>query len=95
MPFNWNAQFDIKKLKVGIIQDSFDSITNASAKANADKMLQTFRSLGVTQFIPIDGAGVPGEHRRLQRRAHRVLRRARARRPHEGHARRHAGATAA
>ncbi len=54
VPFNYNAQLDIKKLKVGIIQDSFDTITNASAKANADKMLQTFRSLGVTQFVPID-----------------------------------------
>src|SRR5687768_4959345 len=53
VPFNWDARFDIKKLKVGIIKDSFDSITNKSAKANADKMLQTFRSLGVAQFIPI------------------------------------------
>jgi Asp-tRNA(Asn)/Glu-tRNA(Gln) amidotransferase A subunit family amidase len=54
VPFNYNAQFDIKKLKVGIIQDSFDSITNVSAKANADKMLQTFRSIGVTQLVPIE-----------------------------------------
>ena len=54
VPFNWDARFDIKKLRVGIIQDSFDTITNASAKANADRMLQTFRSLGVTQFIPIE-----------------------------------------
>ena len=54
VPFNWDARFDIRKLKVGIIQDSFDSITNASAKANADKMLQTFRSLGVSQFIPVN-----------------------------------------
>jgi Asp-tRNA(Asn)/Glu-tRNA(Gln) amidotransferase A subunit family amidase len=54
VPFNWNAAFDIKRLKVGIIQDSFDSITNASAKANAEKMLQTFRSLGITQFIPVE-----------------------------------------
>jgi Asp-tRNA(Asn)/Glu-tRNA(Gln) amidotransferase A subunit family amidase len=53
VPFNWDARFDIRKLKVGIIQDSFDTITNAAAKLNADKMLQTFRSLGVTQFIPI------------------------------------------
>src|SRR5687768_12133503 len=53
VPFNWDARFDIRKLKVGIIKDSFDSITNKSAKANADKMLQTFRSLGVTQFTPI------------------------------------------
>jgi Asp-tRNA(Asn)/Glu-tRNA(Gln) amidotransferase A subunit family amidase len=54
VPFNWDARFDIRKLRVGIIQDSFDTITNASAKANADKMLQTFRSLGISQFIPID-----------------------------------------
>src|SRR5688572_33230884 len=54
VPFNWDARFDIRKLKVGIIQESFDSISNASAKANAEKTLQTFRSLGVTQFIPID-----------------------------------------
>ncbi|HEX7280589.1 MAG TPA: amidase, partial [Vicinamibacterales bacterium] len=54
VPFNWDARFDIRKLRVGIIQDSFDTITNASAKTNADKMLQTLRSLGITQFIPID-----------------------------------------
>ncbi len=53
VPFNWNAQFDIKKLKVGIIQHSFDDISNASAKANAQKTLDTLRSLGVTQFIPV------------------------------------------
>ena len=54
VPFNWNANFNIKTLKVGIIQDSFDTITNASAKANAEQMLATFKSLGVTQFIPIE-----------------------------------------
>jgi Asp-tRNA(Asn)/Glu-tRNA(Gln) amidotransferase A subunit family amidase len=53
VPFNWNAQFNIKALKVGIIQESFDEISNATAKANAEKMLATFKSLGVTQFIPI------------------------------------------
>ena len=53
VPFNWNAQFDVKKLRVGIIQDSFDDISNASAKANAQKTLETLRGLGVTQFIPV------------------------------------------
>ncbi len=53
VPFNWNAQFNIKTLKVGIIQESFDEITNATAKANADKMLAVFTSLGVTNFIPV------------------------------------------
>ena len=32
IPFNWNAQFDIKKLRVGIIQESFDEITNADGE---------------------------------------------------------------
>jgi Asp-tRNA(Asn)/Glu-tRNA(Gln) amidotransferase A subunit family amidase len=54
VPFNWNAQIDVRKLKVGIIQDSFDSITNASAKANAEKTLETLRGLGITQFIPVN-----------------------------------------
>ncbi|MEO7156576.1 MAG: amidase [Vicinamibacterales bacterium] len=53
VPFNWNAQFNIKTLKVGIIQESFDEITNATAKANADRMLAVFKSLGVTNFIPV------------------------------------------
>jgi Asp-tRNA(Asn)/Glu-tRNA(Gln) amidotransferase A subunit family amidase len=54
VPFNWDARFDIKKLKVGIIRDSFDTITNATAKANADKMLAALRSIGVTNFIPVE-----------------------------------------
>src|SRR5215203_1173086 len=49
VPFNWNAQFNIKALKVGIIQESFDEITNPAARANADTMLATFKSLGITQ----------------------------------------------
>jgi Asp-tRNA(Asn)/Glu-tRNA(Gln) amidotransferase A subunit family amidase len=53
MPFNWNAQLDIKKLRVGIIQESFDEITNASAKQNAENTLKTLKSLGVAQLIPV------------------------------------------
>ncbi len=53
LPFNWNADLDVTKLKVGIIQSSFDELTNASAKANAEAMLETFRKLGVRTFTPI------------------------------------------
>ena len=35
VPFNWNAQLDIKTLKVGNIKESFDELTNAAAKKNA------------------------------------------------------------
>jgi Asp-tRNA(Asn)/Glu-tRNA(Gln) amidotransferase A subunit family amidase len=53
IPFNWNGQFDVKKLRVGIIKESFDDITNAAVKHNADKTLDTLRSIGVTRFVPI------------------------------------------
>jgi Asp-tRNA(Asn)/Glu-tRNA(Gln) amidotransferase A subunit family amidase len=52
-PFNWDASLDIKKLRVGYIRESFDDITNPVAKANAQKVLDTLKSLGVTNFIPM------------------------------------------
>ena len=54
VPFNWTGGLDIAKLRVGIIQSSFDELTAPAAKANADQMLETFRRLGVKQFIPVD-----------------------------------------
>jgi Asp-tRNA(Asn)/Glu-tRNA(Gln) amidotransferase A subunit family amidase len=56
LPFNWNADVDIRKLRVGIIQESFDEITNPDAKANAQKLLDTLKGIGVAAFIPV---GVP------------------------------------
>src|SRR5262245_61735221 len=53
IPFNWNAQLDIKKLKVGYIKESFDELTNSVAKANAERMLETFKSIGITNLIPV------------------------------------------
>jgi Asp-tRNA(Asn)/Glu-tRNA(Gln) amidotransferase A subunit family amidase len=53
IPFNWNAQLDVKKLRVGYIKESFDELTNASAKANAEKALDTLRSIGVSRFVPV------------------------------------------
>ena len=53
VPFNWNAQFDIKKLRVGYIKESFDEITNPVVKANAMAVLDTLRSLGVREFVPM------------------------------------------
>jgi Asp-tRNA(Asn)/Glu-tRNA(Gln) amidotransferase A subunit family amidase len=53
VPFNWDAQFDIRRLKVGIIEHSFDEITDASARANAQQMLDTFKAIGIAQFIPV------------------------------------------
>jgi Asp-tRNA(Asn)/Glu-tRNA(Gln) amidotransferase A subunit family amidase len=53
IPFNWNAQLDIRKLRVGYIKESFDDLPAGAVKDNADKLLETLRSLGVTKFIPM------------------------------------------
>ena len=54
IPFNWNAQLDIRKLRVGCIKDSFDTLTNATAKANADQALATLKSLGIKDLIEVN-----------------------------------------
>jgi Asp-tRNA(Asn)/Glu-tRNA(Gln) amidotransferase A subunit family amidase len=59
LPFSWNAELDVRRLRVGIIQDSFDEITNPSAKANAEKTLETLRALGVRQFLPVAVPDMP------------------------------------
>ena len=51
IPWNWDARLDLKKLRVGYIKESFDELSNPVAKANAEKMLETLRSLGVSKFI--------------------------------------------
>jgi Asp-tRNA(Asn)/Glu-tRNA(Gln) amidotransferase A subunit family amidase len=53
IPFNWNAQLDIRKLRIGYIQESFQDIQNPGAKAAAQKVLDTLKSLGVSKFIPL------------------------------------------
>src|SRR6185436_19273035 len=53
VPFNWDAKLDIKKLRVGYIKESFDTLSNATAKQNAEKLLDTLRTLGVSTFIPM------------------------------------------
>jgi Asp-tRNA(Asn)/Glu-tRNA(Gln) amidotransferase A subunit family amidase len=51
IPFNWDARLDIRRLRVGYIKESFDDLSNADAKANAAKLLDTLRAAGVTKFI--------------------------------------------
>lgn len=53
VPFNWNAQLDVKKLRVGYIKESFDEITNPAVKSNAQAVLDTLRSIGVREFVPM------------------------------------------
>jgi Asp-tRNA(Asn)/Glu-tRNA(Gln) amidotransferase A subunit family amidase len=53
IPFNWNADLDIRKLRVGYIKESFDDLTVPARKTNALRTLDMLRSLGVQQFIPV------------------------------------------
>ncbi len=58
-PFNWDATLDIQGLRVGYIKESFDGVTDAVAKRNADATLETLRSVGVSEFIPMTIPDVP------------------------------------
>ncbi len=53
LPFNWNGRLDVRTLKVGILQASFDELTESAAKANAAATLEALRALGVREFLPV------------------------------------------
>ena len=61
LPFNWDAEFDIRTLSVGIIQESFDEITDPAAKANAQKTLETLKAIGVKRVHAGAGARVQSD----------------------------------
>jgi Asp-tRNA(Asn)/Glu-tRNA(Gln) amidotransferase A subunit family amidase len=50
MPFNYNSQTDIKKLKIAYAKNYFDKLDTA---ANDWKVLETYKKLGVN-LIPVD-----------------------------------------
>jgi Asp-tRNA(Asn)/Glu-tRNA(Gln) amidotransferase A subunit family amidase len=54
LPFNWNAHLDVRKLRVGYIKESFDSLTNAAARQNAEKTMDTLRDIGISSFLPVE-----------------------------------------
>ncbi len=60
IPFNWNAQLDVRKLRVGYIKESFDELTNAQVRQNAERTLDVLRSIGVSRFIPVPVPDMPG-----------------------------------
>jgi Asp-tRNA(Asn)/Glu-tRNA(Gln) amidotransferase A subunit family amidase len=53
IPFNWNAQLDVKKLRVGCIKESFDDLTAEPVKRNAAQVLETLKTIGVSKLVPI------------------------------------------
>ena len=70
IPFNWNAQLDIKKLRVGYIKESFDELTNAGGEAEraARRSTRCDRSAS-RSFIPMT---VPESHDQRHRTRRRV-----------------------
>lgn len=52
IPFNWNARFDIRGLRVGYLKDAFDETRDPVAKQNEEKALAQVQALGV-KLIPV------------------------------------------
>jgi Asp-tRNA(Asn)/Glu-tRNA(Gln) amidotransferase A subunit family amidase len=53
IPFNWNAQLDVTKLRVGIVKESFDELTTETVKRNAAQLLETLKTIGIARLTPI------------------------------------------
>jgi Asp-tRNA(Asn)/Glu-tRNA(Gln) amidotransferase A subunit family amidase len=47
IPFNWNAQLDIRKLRVGYIKEAFEETRDPLAKEHDQKTLDQVQALGV------------------------------------------------
>jgi len=47
IPFNWNAQLDLKKLRVGYIKEAFDETRDGPSKEHDQKTLDQLQALGV------------------------------------------------
>ncbi len=46
VPFNWDANLDVKKLRVGYLKSAFEAVTDEDNKANDRVALDKLRSLG-------------------------------------------------
>ncbi len=52
IPFNWNGQQDVKKIRFGYLKDAFDQVTNPVSKESDQKTLDHLKALGLT-LIPV------------------------------------------
>jgi Asp-tRNA(Asn)/Glu-tRNA(Gln) amidotransferase A subunit family amidase len=48
IPFNWNGQADVKKIRFGYLKDAFDQVTNPVSKASDQKTLDQLKALGLS-----------------------------------------------
>lgn len=52
IPFNWNAQLDVRKLRVGYLKDAFAENRDPVFKQNDEKTLEAIQAMGV-RLIPV------------------------------------------
>lgn len=52
IPFNWNAQTNVRKLRVGYLKDAFDEVKDPVARARDEKTLEQVQAMGV-RLIPL------------------------------------------
>lgn len=52
IPFNWNAQADLKKIRFGYLKEAFDQVTNPVSKADDQKTLDQLKALGLS-LVPL------------------------------------------
>jgi Asp-tRNA(Asn)/Glu-tRNA(Gln) amidotransferase A subunit family amidase len=53
IPFNWDAQLDITKLRIGYLKAAFDENTDAVGRAHQQATLDTLSTRGV-KFVPVE-----------------------------------------
>jgi Asp-tRNA(Asn)/Glu-tRNA(Gln) amidotransferase A subunit family amidase len=53
LPFNWNAQLDIRKLRVGYLKTAFEENTDATGRQHQQQTLDALTALGV-RFLPVE-----------------------------------------
>jgi Asp-tRNA(Asn)/Glu-tRNA(Gln) amidotransferase A subunit family amidase len=52
LPFNYNAHLDIRKLRIGILEDGFDEVRDGAVKAMNQKAIEAVQALGV-KLVPV------------------------------------------
>jgi Asp-tRNA(Asn)/Glu-tRNA(Gln) amidotransferase A subunit family amidase len=52
IPFNWNARLDIRKLRVGYLEEGFDETRDPVAKKNEEKAIAQIEALGI-KLVPV------------------------------------------
>ncbi len=61
LPFNWNARFDVRRLRVGYLKEAFDETRDPVAKRNEEKAIAQMEALGF-KLIPVQTPDAPADN---------------------------------